>query len=113
MRVSSILALGGMREESSIEPLIEILVKDCNETKACAAFSLGEIGNEKAVEPLSIALKTDKYGNVKECSAISLGKIGDQRAVDPLIMALNENDSVKSCAALALGKIGNPKAVKP
>ena len=75
-----------------------------------AASALGEIGNEKAVDPLIAALHdTDSYVRGRATSALC--KIGE-KAVGPLIAALHDEDpNVRWRAVCALGTIGNVKAV--
>jgi len=54
-----------------------------------AAISLGNVGDERDVEPLAEALE-DKDYNVREQSVRALGKIGGRRAREILMEALNE-----------------------
>ena len=79
-----------------------------------AAETLGEIGDQRFVEPLMRALNDEGYG-VKRGAAEALGKIGDGRAVEPLIRALNESHdvNVRLQAARALSKIGDGRVVEP
>ena len=80
----------------------------------CAtAEALGNIGDERAVEPLIKALG-DEDSYTRQLTAMALGKIGDARAVEPLIKALKDEDSdVREYAAWALGEIGNKRAINP
>jgi HEAT repeat protein len=82
------------------------------EARRFAAEALGQLGDARAVEPLSAALADqDKY--LAHQAAQALGLIGDPRAVESLIAALDDSDyslSIKS--AWALGQIGGP-AVDP
>ena len=90
----------------AVKPLIEAL-KDGAEDVAVrmkAAEVLGEIGDERAVEPLIQALK-DKDEFVRQCAAEALGEIGDERAVETLNQALKD-EWVREEAAKALKKIG-------
>jgi HEAT repeat protein len=79
-----------------------------------AVEALGQIGDPRAVEPLSAALKMEgPYNQAPDYAAEALGKIGDPRAVDPLIAALNDDrEHVRMSAASAIEKIGAP-AVEP
>jgi hypothetical protein len=71
-----------------------------------AAWTLGEINDVRAVEPLIQSLKDDDW-TVRANAAISLGRINDTRAVEPLILALeDENENVRSEAKTALTKLG-------
>ena len=76
-------------------------------------FTIGEIEDPKAVEPLIDALK-DGNRDVQQAAAEALGEIGDPKAVEPLIEALKDGDEeIRRIAAKALGEIGDPKAVEP
>ena len=58
-------ALGEIRDERAVEPLIEAL-QDMNEDVRClAARSLGEIGDPRAEEPLERASR-DEYRQVRD-----------------------------------------------
>jgi HEAT repeat protein len=100
--------------------LIEKLGDDDWNVYLSAAKALGEIGDERAVEPLIGVLSDDDSGasrfaacsqnnhrRVRYTTAEALGKIGDARAVEPLIGVLSDNEQeVRKCAAEALDKIG-------
>jgi HEAT repeat protein len=83
--------------------------------RAKAAWALGEIGDNRAVEPLIKALENDSDSGVRLEVALVLGIIDDPRAVEPLIRALeNDSDSyVRILAVGALGNIGDKRAVEP
>ncbi|MEN6292801.1 MAG: HEAT repeat domain-containing protein [Methanobacterium sp.] len=63
-------------------------IKDLNDKswfiRRRATKRIGDIGNQRAVEPLINALK-DKNVFVKISAAESLGEIGDERAIQPLL----------------------------
>jgi HEAT repeat protein len=76
-----------------------------------AAKALGEIGDERAVEPLMKALRRDSY--VRWSAVVALGKIG-KSAVEPLIGVLSDDNwRVREYAVRALGEIGDERAVEP
>lgn len=78
--------------------------------RVSAAFALGSLGNEEAVEPLIQALN-DTDPNVRAEAAIDLGDIGDKRAVEPLIRALKDDNSrVRDYASQGLGEINNTRS---
>ncbi len=78
-----------------------------------AAEALGNLGDERAIDPLIAALKRDEFSGVRWKAAEALSKIGD-RAVGPLIATLQYPDEdVRWKAAIALGEIGNPDAIVP
>jgi HEAT repeat protein len=74
---------------------------------------LGQIGDARAVEPLSAALKDGDNG-VRKNAAWALGNLADARAVEPLSVALKDTEhNVRAAAAYALGQIGDARAVEP
>jgi HEAT repeat protein/energy-coupling factor transporter ATP-binding protein EcfA2 len=74
------------------------------------AEALGQIGSEKAVDALILALN-DKDSYVRSTAALALGRINSEKAVDALISALNDEWDVCLSAANALRQIGAEKAV--
>jgi len=77
-----------------------------------AVWTLGEIKDARAVEPLIGALK-DKDLNVQIETVKALEKIGEP-AVEFLIEALrDENRTVRYGAVKALGNIGSARALSP
>jgi len=69
-----------------------------------AARILGEIGDQRAVDPLIDALEDEnEIWIIRELAAMALGEIGDPRAINPLIDALKDEESlVRTAAAEAL-----------
>lgn len=73
--------IDGLRRKGDIEGLVSALKNPLLAGKAAKA--LGEINDERAVEPLIEALH-DRNEDVRCLAAKSLGEIGDPRAEDPL-----------------------------
>jgi HEAT repeat protein len=70
-----------------------------------AAESLGRIRDNRAVEPLLLALRDDDW-RVRQKAAWALGKIGDPRALVPLRRALvHETEGVKEIIMESLDEI--------
>jgi len=70
-----------------------------------AAESLGRIRDDRAVEPLILALRDDDW-RVRQKAAWALGKIGDPRALLPLRRALmHETEGVKEIINESLDEI--------
>jgi len=96
-----------------VSVLILALEDEDIDTQCEAVEALGEIGDERAVEPLIQALKDENW-HVRWDAAEALGEIGDERAVEPLIQALKDEDRRFRLEALeALGEIGDERAVEP
>lgn len=103
-----------LKAARNVKALIKALRYTRNsDVRKNAASALGDLGDERAVEPLIEALKDeDKY--VRKSAAEASGKLGDERLVEPLIEALNDEDwFVQEKAAAALGKMGDTRAIGP
>jgi HEAT repeat protein len=102
----------GLAEDEGVEALIRRLRSPevDADAQADAAFSLGQIGDPRAVGPLIDALR-DEDTIVRAEAAGALGGLGDRAAVDPLIRALYDAHwEVRSNAALSLGALGDSRA---
>ena len=111
----SIETLKGIEDTKAVVEFLIQALKDENwgVRRRRAANALGNIGDEKAVEPLISALNEENV-HIRRATAGALGHIGDERAVEPLILALNDEDkSVRTLVAGALGKIRDKRAVEP
>jgi HEAT repeat protein len=76
-------ALGEIKDERAVEPLIKALDDPFVNVSWIAAKSLGMIGDKRAVEPLIERLKAeDKWLRIG--AAWALGTLGDPRATEPL-----------------------------
>jgi len=85
--------------EPAVEPLIEVLKNEVPNTRASAAYILGEIGDKRAVEPLFHALG-DSNLLVEGRAAEALEVIGEP-AVEYLFKAL-EDDRTEHVALVTL-----------
>ena len=102
-----------LKEQRDIAGLAHLLEHKDPQVQYEAAEALGNLGDEKAVGPLIIALKRDEFSGVRWKAAEALSKIGNP-AVEPLIATLQyPDDDVRWKAAIALGGIGNPDAIEP
>lgn len=119
LRCAAASALGKIRDERAIIPLMSVL-NDKNENyrlRLAAAESLGKIGDDHAVDPLIDILADEREKSVylKESVAKALGMLGDIRAIEPLIDALESKRGVrekfnflKEQIIEAVGRIGRP-----
>lgn len=114
IRIAALMALGERKEAAAIDFITPILTRDYSPVQSSAAFALGEIGDERAVEVLVKQMKDGDSDSIRSNAAIALGKIGTETAVPDLIQRLRDNRAgVRSSAALSLGKIGSETAVEP
>lgn len=136
-RSSAVVALGKIKDVRAVEVLIESLDEKIEKfafdpdrweeigwaewpLRYFAIQALGEIGDPRAVGPLSNLLKSGDTNLTDLRQAIeALGEIGDVEAVGPLIRVLvgddrkGDPDFFLSMAAEALGKIGDKRAIEP
>lgn len=101
-------------EEEQVKDEIDIqidLLKDPDWViRREAAITLGEMGDERCVEPLAAALRDGDW-QVREVVVEGLGQIGSP-AVDVLLKLLRDWD-VRKSAILALGKIRDERVLEP
>ncbi len=101
-------------EEERIKDEIEIqidLLKDSDwAVRREAAVTLGEMGDERCVEPLARALRDGDW-QVREAAIEALGMIGSP-AVDLLIRQLRDWD-IRKYAIRALGKVKDERVLDP
>jgi hypothetical protein len=84
----------GKLGEYSFKPIIEEFKKSKNfETKKCIIDALGEIGNPKAIDILTIAFK-EKDDEIKLWAALSLAKIG-KKSLNTLYYLYNSINNLK------------------
>ncbi len=102
-------ALGEMKGEGAVEPLISALRDESEPVRELAAHSLGKIGDTKAVEPL-LSLLPDKSSLVRQAVVEALGEMRDERAVPPLVKLLADREFQPGVAA-ALAQINKPELV--
>ena len=115
VRYQAAESLGKNKDERIVKELIKLMIKEGEEevVAACAAQSLGNIGNILAVEPLIMMVTTVEIDIFLENFLIALGKIGDKRAFHPLLKEMKDEDSeAREHAAVALGYLGDKRAVK-
>jgi HEAT repeat protein len=113
VRESAVEALGNIASERAVEPLIDILEhgnwsvymrnravkplidvlehRNWSVMRYRAAAALGNIGSEKAVEPLITALGDEDRG-VRYSALEALRKIGSKRALEALIATLEDEE---------------------
>lgn len=103
-----------MLEEEKVKDEIDIqidLLKDPDwVVRREAAITLGEMGDERCVEPLCNALRDGDW-QVREVAIDALGQIGSP-AVEMLIKLLRDWD-VRKYAITALGKIRDERVLDP
>jgi HEAT repeat protein len=96
---------------ASFDPLVKALAAIRPIARRNAAWALGALDDQRAVQPLIASLKDGEQA-VREQTAWALGTLDDARAVQPLIGALRDDSpAVRRQAAWALGAIDDAAAV--
>lgn len=124
--------------DRDVAGLLEALTDPDLDVRKQAVAALGDLGDERAVEPLLAALEDPALEAGAEAALGRLGapavgplvrlihekgrttrasgalrRIDDERAVEPLLAALGDDDpAVRAGAACALGRTGSPEAVE-
>jgi HEAT repeat protein len=102
-----------LKDTRNVQGLILALKNKDPKVQYDAAEALGELGDNRAVEPLATALRNDELSGVRWKAAEALSKIGAP-SVMALIGALQHGDEdVRWKAAVALGEIGDQRAIEP
>jgi HEAT repeat protein len=98
----------------ALEALIESLFCDSSQAKVWAAWSLGEIGDKTAVDPLKETLR-DEDRWLRIMSALALGKLGDNAAVPALTILMNQDQDrcVRAASEWALWKLAGESGDEP
>lgn len=98
-------------------PALEVLTKSLNSEntsftqRRAVAEALGEVGSDKVVGPLVIALK-DAEPSVRVAAIESLSQVRDSRTIEAIKACLEDNDAnVRAAATTALGAFGGGSAV--
>ncbi len=107
----AIYALGSIKAEAAVEPIIRFLDDPSPEIRQNAVFALGMIRAEAATEHLIRALK-DEDPLVRGYAASAHGEIGDPRAREALTEALRREDSSVINMANSLMALGSDQVVE-
>jgi len=104
--------ISAIEDETAFCKLADLALHAQNdETRLGAVQDLGDIGNERAMDPLIHALN-DKNALVRGIALEILGDLADETSVDFLIPALMDTDArVRSNAVRALGKVGGDEII--
>jgi HEAT repeat protein len=119
-RQQGLSALKWTRVRANLDPILDHCIRALAAPNECvaakAARVLGQLGHQRAVEPL-IATLRDQGNRLTVFQAVTqaLVQIG-AAAVEPLITALenpHEHWRVRNTVPFLLGRIGDPRAVRP
>jgi HEAT repeat protein len=100
-RVNAARALGLIKDERAVEPLVAVLRDDDEGVRVAAIFALGDLKDLKAVEPL-LAVLHDTSSGVREHAVNALASIEDDRASDAVVRFVREAREDEQSATSAL-----------
>jgi HEAT repeat protein len=114
-------ALGEIVNAEAVDPLIELALKREENTLTCMSVrALGNIGDDRAVEPLIQILEDESTVNLAHLrleTCWALGKLKDARATEPLIKILEGSRDNKfglaDAAASALVQLDDDRIELP
>ncbi len=108
-RRTAVMKLGMVGGDEAIRALIMTVRNEHEDliARGRAAFMLGQLKDQRAVEPLIQALTAPGHQTPVH-AAEALGKIGDRRAILPLLTMLNtDNEAFREAALEALKRLGH------
>jgi HEAT repeat protein len=108
---------------AAVGPLMNVLKDGTGAARQTAAEALGELRDERAVEPLIQVMQTDDVYAVRTAAATALGNLKAARAVWVLVQTLQLRDEttperqmalehLRHATQLAMRKIGDPLSGK-
>jgi HEAT repeat protein len=101
-------------EEDQVKDEIDIQIDLLNDpdwvVRREAVITLGEMGDERCIEPLAKAMRDGDW-QVREVAVEAMGQVGSP-AVEMLLKLLRDWE-VRKCAILALGKIRDERVLDP
>jgi HEAT repeat protein len=105
--------IGDRHDDRVIDPLLTILSSDNLRFAAAAGRALGQLGVDRAVQPLIAMLQQHRNDD----AVVALGLLRASEAVEPLVDALKKSKRYGKPAfaplAAALARIGDRRAIEP
>lgn len=108
--LEGVAAFGEERVKDEIDIQIDLLNDPDWVVRREAVITLGEMGDERCIEPLAKALRDGDW-QVREVAVEAMGQVGSP-AVELLVKLLRDWD-VRKYAILALGKIRDERVLDP
>jgi HEAT repeat protein len=113
VKIAAIQALAEAKDTVSVPTIVGLLQDSLPDVRKEAAKGLGNIGDERACQPLADFYDKEKIEDVQDAGIRALLRLG-ACSVRPLIELLSSiRPTVRAGAARALGKLQSPHAVDP
>jgi len=111
LRMSGIAALGRLRAQQAVRPLLQLLDNEKNyRVRKSICEALGGIGGKDASERLkAVVANKDELEEIRNQAALSLTELGDHSGKERLVTGLASRDPAQQAAALlGLVQTGDP-----
>lgn len=111
LRMSGIAALGRLRAQQAVRPLLQLLDNEKNyRVRKAICEALGGIGGKDAAERLkAVVANKDELEEIRNQAALSLTELGDHSGKERLVTGLASRDPGQQAAALlGLVQTGDP-----
>jgi HEAT repeat protein len=102
-RTEAATALGELKDERAVEPLLALLVGTSAGVRIAAVAALGQLGAEQAVEPL-LALLDNASAGVRAAVVGALDRLHHERAIEALHTLQNDQHHMVRAAVAAVLK---------
>lgn len=109
---AELIGLYGRSAATAIPLLVEASRSDHEPLRRAAVTSLGGIGSDLALEPLTESLVADEDPAVQDAAAISLSRLGASGVIRLTSLLKSDDPQVRWRAADGLGRAGAPAAAK-
>lgn len=115
LRAAAIDALGILKAQDCVEPLIAMLTDPNGSVRCSAARALGEIGDPRAVAPLLELLKYEYAPAIRTEVVTALGQFDNPQVTDTLLAMLPEDETwqVQYKIFRALSARHDPRVIPP
>lgn len=116
VRAQAAISLATLRSLAAVDSLLELLPPGRDaEMRSLAVYALGEIGDERATEPLlGILVDEGESAKLRAEAADALATLGAREAVPELLRCLeSEAAELRFWAVHALGKLGTAAVLPP
>lgn len=110
LRIGAVLGLGLLRDPASADALLSALSDKDDEVRGYSAAALGDLGERRAIAPITLRLREDLKPAVRALAATALGALGGDEALKALSAALEEDSHPDVRVECVRALAGHPSA---
>ena len=110
VRQFSLEALGVIREERAVAPILDLLARGRGEVPSQALLALARIGHASSRDEFRRRL-TDRQPAMRRAAAEGLGRLNDRDSLEALrgLLTADRAEEVRLAAAFAVDRLGEPQ----